>query len=301
MTDKNYETDDGLTDEEREALKDEDTISAQAAEGADDDNEKAGADIDADEEREAEAAAAAAVAEDKQAKSDAAADANAKELEAAGSEPAEASTQQAPILVAPDVQDAEAKLTEIASQKDKLLEQFDDGDITAREFQKQMDDLNKQERKIEFDVREAELAAKLETQRVQNEWASTVNSFIDANPIYKENTRLYRALDQEVKDLAAKPETANWSGSKFLAEAHKNLAEAFGLSKANAPTSPKTPKRPTDDLPPNLAKVPAADVQDMDGGQFAVLDRLAATDPIGYEEALAKMPQAARDAYVAAG
>lgn len=292
MTDKNYDMeDDGLTDEERAALTDEDGGSqadALAGQGTDDDNEEAGT---------AEDTAAAATDAGADEAADAGSPDNAAQQQAAA-EPAEASVQQAPILVAPDVQDAETRLTDIATKKESLLTQFDDGDITAREFQKAMDDLNKAERQIEFDVREAQLAAKMEAQRAQNDWISTCNSFLESNPVYKDNLRLYRALDAEVKELAQKPETASWSGAKFLAEAHKNLAEAFNLPAANAPTNKQ---RRTDNLPPNLAKVPAADVNDTDGGRFAVLDRLASTDPIAYEDALAKMPEAERNAYMAAG
>lgn len=298
MPNKNLEIeDDGLTDEERAALNDEDDgVSALADSGADDENEKPGAQDadDADVEKAAEAKAAADADDAKQAADAAKADAN-----DAGITAAETGTQSAPILIAPAPEDAEAKLTEIANQKEALLNQFDDGDITAREYQKKLDELSKQERNIELDLREAQLAAKLETQRAQNDWIATCNAFVESNPVYKDNQRLYRALDQEVRDLANKPETANWSGQKFLEEAHKELAKAFNLPAATS--NVKTPKRPTDNLPPNLAKVPAADTQDMDGGQYAVLDRLANSDPLAYEEALAKMPQAQRDAYMAAG
>lgn len=291
MTEKNYDMeDDGLTDEERAALSDEEdgsAISAAADEGAGNEEEEAGVDTTADEAADDAAGAVAA------------ADAGQQPAAADAAEAAEASVQQAPILVAPDVQDAENRLTAIATQKESLLTQFDDGDITAREFQKAMDDLNKQERQIEFDVREAQLAAKMQAQQAQNDWISTCNAFLESNPVYKDNIRLYRALDAEVKELAQKPETASWSGAKFLAEAHKALAEAFNLPAANAPQQSK--QRRTDNLPPNLAKVPAADVNDTDGGRFAVLDRLASTDPIAYEEALAKMPEAERNAYMAAG
>ena len=285
MTDKNYDMDDGLTDEEREALNDEDTIVAEADPATGDDNdieeEAAAGDDPADDKADTNAAAAAEPA-----------------AAAAPESTSEDKPQQAPILVAPSIEDADGKLSAIATQKESLLTQFDDGDITAREFQKAMDELNKQERQIELDVREAQLAAKMEAQRAQNEWIDTCNAFLESNPVYKDNVRLYRALDAEVKELAQKPETANWSGAKFLAEAHKALAEAFNLPAANAPTNKQ---RRTDNLPPNLAKVPAADVNDTDGGRFAVLDRLAATDPIAYEDALAKMPEAERNAYMAAG
>ncbi len=283
MTDKNYDMDDGLTEEERAALEDEDTTLASAdPEPGELNEEEEAAEIDA---------------ADKQ---------GAGEPVAAVAEPAttaqesasQDSTQQAPILVAPDVQDAEGRLNAIAAEKETLLTQFDDGDLTAREYQKKLDELSRQERQIEFDIREAQLAAKMESQRAQNDWVATCNSFLESNPVYKDNIRLYRALDAEVKELAQKPESANWSGAKFLAEAHKNLAEAFNLPAANA--APNKQRR-TDNLPPNLAKVPAADVNDTDGGRFAVLDRLASTDPIAYEEALAKMPEAERNAYMAAG
>lgn len=290
MTDKNYDMDDGLTDEERAALSDEgdDTQLAAADEGAGDDNEEAGAETGSNDQAAADAAAAAEAAA-------AVAAANAGQPAA---EAAEASAQPAPILVAPAVEDADGRLNAIASQKETLLTQFDDGDITAREFQKAMDDLNKSERQIEMDVRESQLAAKMESQRAQNEWLATCNNFLESNPVYKDNARLYRALDAEVKELAQKPETASWSGAKFLAEAHKALAEAFNLPSAS---TPQGKQRRTDNLPPNLAKVPAADVNDTDGGRFAVLDRMAATDPLGYEDALARMPEAERNAYMAAG
>lgn len=281
------ELDDGLTDEERAALSDDgDIVNADPGTGEADDK---------DTERAAEAAATAA---------EPGADAGAA-AEAAATDPAATTTEEpapetkqqpAPILVAPPPEDAAAKLTEIGEKKDSLLDQFDNGDITAKEYQKQLDALAKEERAIERAQDRAELAASMEQQRLQNDWISTCNAFVDSNPIYKDNPRLYKALDAEVRELASKPETANWSGQRFLDEAHKNLSEAFNLP-ASKTTAPKAPARK--DLPPNLAKVPAANVEDTSGGRFAVLDRMANTDPIGYEDALARMPAAERDAYLA--
>lgn len=286
--------DDGLTDAERAALAEDDGSGdapeavdpeLEAGQGADDDN-KAG-----------EEAAAAAAADPA---ATAAAD---EQSNPAATEPddAEAKQQPAPLLVAPPPEDAQAKLTEIEGKKDDLLEQFDNGDITAKEYQKQLDALAKEERAIERAQDRAELAASMENQRLQNEWVSTCNAFVEANEIYKDNPRLYKALDNEVRELAADPKTANWTGQKFLQEAHKNLKAAFNLPDSASPNAPIPPNRPKPDLPPNLARVPAADVQDTNGGRFAVLDRLANTDPIAYEETLNKMPAAERDAYLAAG
>lgn len=294
---KDIDLDDGLTDEERAALSSDDDL----ADSGDDTNEKAAQsadEADPDEQAEQEAAAAAEAEAAKQAAEAAAADAKPGEAEQPAAKAEPTSQQQAPILVAQAPEDAEARLTEISAKKDELLEKFDNGDVTAREYQKELDALNKQERTIEADLFEARMAQKLETQRLQNEWNATCAAFVDANPVYKDNQRLYRALDAEVRELASKPETSNWSGQKFLEEAHKALAKDFNLPTAGKSAPP--PVAPRRDLPPNLAKVPSAEVEDTSGGRYAVLDRMAASDPLGYEEALAKMSDAERNAYLSA-
>lgn len=275
----NTELDDGLTDEERAALAEE---------------EGAGETPPAEDPTAEDPTAEDPPKEDPQ-KEDAPADPSKDTTDAPPADTDDEPPAGNPILVAPPPADADAKLQEIADKKDALLTQFDDGDITARDYQKQLDSLNREERQIERDVHEAKLAEKLEQQRLQNDWTSTCNAFVESHAIYKDNPRLYRALDAEVRELAAKPETASWSGQKFLDEAHKNLKQAFGFQEAD-----NTTKQPRRDLPPNLAKVPAAEVNDTDGGRFAVLDRMASSDPIAYEEALNKMSQAERDAYLSA-
>ena len=271
MSDKDEIIDDGLTDEERAALAEADTAIEPPAGTADPETP---------------------VAPEAKAQTPETPGRPAEAPEA----PAETETpQQAqPILVANSPADADARLQEISTKKDELLTQFDDGDITAREYQKQLDDLSRQERKIEFEQHEAQLAQKMEQQRLQNDWTATCNTFIERHAIYKDNPRLYKALDAEVRDLAGKPETANWTGQRFLDEAHKNLKAAFGFKDVAAQAS--TASR---ELPPNLAKVPAAEVEDTSGGRFAVLDRMATSDPMGYEETLSKMSQSERDAYLA--
>lgn len=282
------EIDDGLTDEERAALAE------------DDGGESSATTTDDDAAALAEAAANGQGAENEQTQ-EAAAAAEQATTDAGTTDEPEAQPQQAPILVASPVEEANARLTAIQAEKDALLDQFDNGDLTARDYQKQADALAKEERKLEFQINEAELAGKLENQRLQNEWVSTCDKFMDDNPVYKENARLWKALDTEVRELANDPKTANWSGQKFLDEAHKNLTAAFNLPQAKS-AGKDTSKKQADakrELPPNLSKVPSAEIEDTSGGRFAVLDRLANTDPIAYEEALNKMPQAERDAYLA--
>ena len=274
----NEEIDDGLTEQERAALA-EDDDTAVAEEGSDNGQSTEGAEDTPEAGADAPAADTPAAAE------------------APAAEPAEIQPQPAPILVAQVPENADARLSEIAASKEALLTKFDDGDVTAKEFQQQLDALTKQERQIERQQDRAELASQMEQQRLQNEWTQTCNTFVERNAVYKDNPRLYKALDAEVRELAAKPETAAWSGQKFLDEAHKNLKVAFGLQDGTpAPkVDAKTPRR---ELPPNLAKVPAADVEDTNGGRFAVLDRMSNSDPLGYEAALGKLSEADRNAYL---
>ncbi len=291
------EIDDGLTEEERAALADEDgntdPVEGNADEGDDKDDDKDGETADP------EAKADDAKPDDAKADDGNADDGDDSKSDAAKSGDAETVAQQgAPILVVEPPTDAETKLKEIGTQKEELITKFDDGEITAKEYQQQLDALAKQERDIERAVERAELAAEMEQQRLKNEWMATVNSFVDANPVYKENPRLYRALDQEVRDVASSEEGKTMSGAKILAKAHENLTAAFNLPKPQTAQDTK-PKAPKAEVPPSLHGVPAADANDVSGGKYAALDRLASTNPIAYEEALMKLPEEERNAYLA--
>lgn len=277
------EIDDGLTDEERAALE-EDIDEGDEDETSIDD----GADSDADAGDDADAGETVAAAADDtvQAAADAA-------------EPAAATS--APILVVDAPADADAKLKDIATAKDALISQFDDGDITAKEYQQQLDALAKQEREIERAVERSALAAEMEQQRLKNEWAATVNAFIEINDVYNPTTnpRMYRALDQEVRDVAGSPEAKTMTGAQILAKAHENLAQAFGFEAKKEAPAGKVRRVPKPDLPPSLDKVPAAETLDVTSGKYGALDRLASTNPLAYEEALMKMSDRERDEYLA--
>lgn len=297
-TDK--EIDDGLTEEERAALAEDEDETTDEGAGDDQDDAQAGddgADGDAGDGNDANAGEDAAEAADdtQQAGDDA----------AAAAEPAAAPQQSAPVLIAQPLEDAQAKLADIATKKTDLVTRFDDGDITTKEYQQELDALNKAEREIEFAIHETKLAEKMEQQRLQNEWTATVNAFIGANDRYDpvKNPRMYQMLDMEVRAVAGTEEAKAMTGAQILRKAHENLAEAFGFADEQKQTpaqqqGKKTAAKPA--LPPSLDKVPAADTPDMSQGRFAGLDRLAQTNPIAYEEALMKLSDSEREAYLAA-
>lgn len=297
-TDKEF--DDGLTDEERAALAEDEGETTDEGAGDDQDDAQAGddgADGDAGDGDDANAGEDAAEAADdtQQAGDDA----------AAAAEPAAAPQQSAPVLIAQPLEDAQAKLADIATKKTDLVTRFDDGDITTKEYQQELDALNKAEREIEFAIHETKLAEKMEQQRLQNEWTATVNAFIGANDRYDpvKNPRMYQMLDMEVRAVAGTEEAKTMTGAQILRKAHENLVEAFGFADEQKQTpaqqqGKKTAAKPA--LPPSLDKVPAADTPDMSQGRFAGLDRLAQTNPIAYEEALMKLSDSEREAYLAA-
>jgi hypothetical protein len=130
------------------------------------------------------------------------------------------------------------------------------------------------------------------------------------HPEYTKSKYLRDALDAEVRQLQST--SVNPLNPKILAKAHAKIAgeitSAFKPADPNPagkPTGkqadPGKPAKKRDDPPPTLAHVPASDPTDADdGGEFAHLDRmLSKNDSLGYEKALAALPEAKREQYLA--
>ncbi len=310
-----FEVEDGLTEEERAALTaDEGAENVDTTVAATDDSATAA--LDDQETKDAAAAEpdAAAVAVDPVADAGAADVAAAAAIaEPAAATPVEAASKPspapAPLLVATAPADADAQLAKIATDKAALADKFDEGDLTAREYQAQLDTLNKAELNLTLDVREAQLAAKLELQREKNDWDSQCSSFLASHPEYDggKGDRFIQ-LNETIKAIARMPSNAGISGDKLLAKAHAFVQMELGETPAKAPVAaaaapaakPALAIVPKPVIPPNIGKLPAADMSDTNGGEFAALERLASSDPIAYEEQLNSMSEAARNKYLRA-
>lgn len=223
-----------------------------------------------------------------------------------------------PLLVAEVPANAEAKLKEISDKKGELLDQFDNGDITAKEYQSQLDALNRDERTIERQVEKAQTAAEMNAQQQKNTWLGQVQDFTsEQHPEYSTSKSRWIALDAYVKEIANDAANAHLTGTQILAKAHelvvKDLGEVPGAKKETAGVDPKTGKPKVDDKagkplkgakvepPQTLAKVPAAEHNSTEeDGRWAALDRLGHEDPMALEEKLMKMSAEDRDAYLAA-
>lgn len=293
----------GLTDEEREALLSEDEEQQETDEEEGDDDGTDGESADDDDDSDGDGDGEDPDGAEDQSSSDETEGAEGDDAEADGaggdeSKEGEAARQQpAPILAAEDPGDAEERLTEIAQAKEKLIEQFDDGELTAKEYQLELDKLAKQEREIEQAQFKAQIAREMEETRAKNEWLATVNAFLNTNTRYKESPILYQTLDMTVRNLAAQEENQNLSGAEILAKAHEMITAELGLQDAKRENGKKTGSKKID-APPTLARVPAADMTELENTRWSKLDRLMETDPERYERELAKLPEADREAYL---
>lgn len=303
----------GMTDAEREAMAaDEDDDEAEPgadagddgdaddadAEAGDDEGTDEGADegADAGEGDEAAQAAAAAAAEAATAEADAAVDADADYMKDGG--PA-----------VPDYKMPEKATETLAGLEKKgaeVAQKFDAGDLTAAEFHTESAKVSDAKARL---MRAIDNASMAKDMRVSHFSKSVVPKFLSAHPEYdaKKNPVLYRALDNEVRTLQENVgENENYLSPAILRQAHINVSKAFGRTDAAAgqqqqqgKTKVKLPnKAGKPETPPTLARVPAAEAEDIEGGKYARLDRLASKDGIAYEESMQKMSQAERDEYL---
>jgi len=211
-------------------------------------------------------------------------------------------TEVQPLLAADVPEDAAEQLEAIAKQKEELVQKFDDGELTAKEYQLELDKLAKQEREIEQAQFKAKLAQEMAEQQQRNAWLATVNQFLSEHAEYRQYPLRYKALDLAVRELAAQEENQGLSGREILEKAHEQIVEQFGLARTEQddPKPEGKKRRKPIEAPPTLANVPAASATETEDGRWAKLDRLMETDPERYERELAKLSDADRDAYLAA-
>jgi hypothetical protein len=190
---------------------------------------------------------------------------------------------------------------EMQDQIDELDEKLAAEEITQAEYNKSLGEIN---RKIMGQNIKAQESAK-----GQLLWDKEQQYFLKARPMYREKTpkgnALFGALGEVVKDLGKDPKYSGVSGIELLIAADKSVREIFGIVDAKpivkepvkAEPEKKEPK-PAAPLPTikTLGQVPASAVNDT-SGLWGALDKL--TGP-AYEEALEKLTQPQRDAYLAA-
>lgn len=297
---------DAMTEAEREALLDDDDSDEaivvlpgdEAADDDEQDDDQSGDDEEADKKAEPDA-------DTNQSADDNSADETAKAPEQ--------QDQPKPLFRAELPADLADKYAALDTKEEELIAKFDEGDMTTREYNAELRKLNEERNDLKWLERKAELSQ--ETLQQQQEtlkeeqdriWFATARTFADENPVIEQNEENWNSFDQVVRVVTAVQQAAGKPiGRPELERAFKIWADERGIdAKAPAAKDPepaaKAPAAKNEqkkELPPTLAKVPAASNEDTDDGKFAALERLMDKDPQAYQAAIAKMSPSEYDAY----
>lgn len=208
-----------------------------------------------------------------------------------------------PLFKADVPADIAAKRTALDEESNALGDKFDEGEITFSEYRKQQKVIDEQLRALDRAELKSELAQEALQSQSQTTWEATANAFVSEHPLISKNETTWGSFDAVLRRVTAETMTKGGQpGRRELEKAYKQWTEDLGFSDAStAKKEPEQKKKKEIVVPPTIGKIPAAAQNDTDDGKFAHLDRLADSDPLAFEAALAKMTEAQRDEYMQAG
>lgn len=287
---------DYLTDAERALIAegDDDSIDADAdTDLPPEDDEDEGADPDAGENDDA--------SPPEEANADADAELPAEENKPAASSDKDEGDKNADIEAQKALDAAVARRKEIETEIEALNEEFDQGDLTSKEFREKLGKFQEEQHVIEKTLLKQEVALEVRAEQDKKEWESAQAKFFgkEENKRFADDENLLMALNSQVIKLA-RGEMAAASGEEILAAARANVAKSFGLADAPKPVEKQTgkPARPARPAPtPDIGGLPAAAVERPQSGKFAHLDGLRGE---ALEDAVGRLSKADQDEYARA-
>ena len=188
----------------------------------------------------------------------------------------------------------EAKAAKVAADLAALKSQFDEGELTSKEYSDQFDALQKDLRDLERETIKREVKAEAQAEQGKKEWQAAQARFFKSkgNERFQSDENLLLALDSQVKKLATGTMAGN-TGDEILAEARALVAKSFGLPDAVAPAKEDRPPRATRPRAlPDIGGLPAAGTERPQDSKFANLSRLTGE---ALEEAVSRMSKADQD------
>lgn len=264
---------DGLSDEERAALADEDLNQGDDLDDADEADADLADTEDADEE-----------------------DADDDEPE----EPAAVQAQQPefqPVYQASPVPDYAERMAQIAAANKEISVGYENGDFDLEEFQLRQRKLTE----LEWELREANLKATLAAEQRQQglaqrwQWEQDRFFGMAEHKAYREDPVIGPAFGAAVQLLAADAANDAKPMSWFLEEADRMTRARFRVGPGTEPAPRRGRTRPAG--PPTLGGLPAAAIPETGVDEFSKLDRLGGME---LEMALAKLTSAEADRYLMA-
>lgn len=218
-------------------------------------------------------------------------------------EPQQAQAASGPyaFTAAADIAD---KLAALKTEERDAFKQLMAGEMEAEDYQAIKDRTDAESDALKAQKLKAELSAEMQAQQAERDWRNACDAFAakvkaGEGVDYAGNKVLGRALDAEVRDLAANPDNANKPAEWFLTEAHKAVKAAMGIQAkpaAPAPAPAPRPQRPAaNTIPPSLSKMPAAADPDVAADEFSHMRNLTGT---ALEKAIAALTPAQLDKYM---
>lgn len=203
-----------------------------------------------------------------------------------------------PIYQAPAVDDYAGRMAQIAEATREIAAGYEAGDFDLEEYQTRQRKLTE----LEWSLREANLKASLAAEQQQQSlaqrWQWEQDRFFgaEANRAYREDPIVGAAFSTAVQSLAANAAYDAKPMSWFLEEADRLTRAKFRVGNEAVPDNvrPLRSKRPA--APPTLAGLPSASLPETgDPDEFSRLDRLSGME---LEAALARLSQAEADRYL---
>lgn len=208
---------------------------------------------------------------------------------------------EVPLFKSDVPKDISDRLKALDAKEDALVDRFEDGDLTTREYNAELRKVNKERSTLEWQEHKAELSEESTQSQREQAWYNTANGFLGQHPEITANETRYASFDVVLRKVtSAVIANGGWPGQAEIEEAYQQWAADLGIKTDPAPTPAPAPQNPAPkqpDIPPSLAKVPAAGLEQTDDGKYAALDRLSESDPLAYEEEIAKMNEAEFEAY----
>jgi hypothetical protein len=320
-----------LTQEERDAMKEDDLTTKSVGENDQPIDEASGEDAQRDDVARTAPATEAADESSVDTQAEQALDtgqateeSSQEEVKAGDTDPPQTRAQPIPRYEARLPDDFDAQVKAMADKELSLKQQFKAGEIEFDDFEQARSDLLVQREQLTIAKTKAEISQEMNAQTAEQLWVHAVNQFMSdtaklsgaAGGIdYREDTQKASDLDGFVRSLAARSEHAHQSMAWFLTEAHKRVLALHGIatktpadqttdsdSSAKPPAKtvdrkPPDRKPPLDIAPKTLAMIPGGEGPGDVDGEFA---DVLALEGLAYEQAIARMSSTERERFLRA-
>ncbi len=190
--------------------------------------------------------------------------------------------------------DLEQQISSIDDQKLALAEEYDEGLISYKERQAKINALDAEQHQLRRLQDTVELQSRHEAAQAQQQYNDTCAAFIAQNQLGQPGEPRFDAFNAYLVGFQQNEANQTLPLQAQLDTAYQQWATAMGIPVNKAPAA-RAGSKP---IPQTLANVPAAEVEVTDNGRFAALDRMATRDPLKFEDTLAAMGDAEREAYL---